>query len=255
MNGMFRFRGLVAFALVATVLAPLGARGQGGPPMITDDPGTPGNGKWEINIPIAFEHRPNEWSLDAPGLDLNYGLGEHLQLTLQTAAALLKQSDHGLVGGLGGVEAAVKWRFIDEEQSGFAVSTFPRLLFNVVQSSVRRGLADDGTRFQLPVEFAKTIGVFGIGAEFGPLISSVSRSEWLYGLIGGMNVSKTTELMAELHGNSRTNFTADTLVVNVGFRHELSEHCIWIASLGHEVRTPDDDPFALVGYCGVQLLY
>ncbi len=237
--------------LLATALA----HGQGGPPMITDDPGTPGNGKWEINLPIAFEHRPNEWSLDAPGLDLNYGLGDHLQLTLQTAVGLLKQDDHGLVGGLGGVEAAVKWRFVDEEQAGFALSTFPRLLFNAVHSSVRRGLADDGTRFQLPVQFAKTIGVFGIGAEFGPLVSSVGRSEWLYGVIGGVQVSRTTELMAELHGNSRANFTADTLLVNIGFRHTLNEHCIWIASLGHEVRTPGSDPFALVGYCGVQLLY
>ena len=252
---MFRLRSLVALALLAAAFAPSGARGQGGPPMITDDPGTPGNGKWEINLPIAFEHRPNEWSLDAPGLDLNYGLGDRIQLTLQTAAGLLKQSDHGLVGGLGGVEAAVKWRFLDEEQSGFAVSCFPRLLFNALHSPVRRGLAEDGTRFQLPVQFAKTLGAFGIGAEFGPLISSVSRSEWLYGIIGGVHVSKTTEFMAELHGNARTNFTADTLIANVGVRHELNEHCIWIASLGHEVRTPGDSPFALIGYCGVQLLF
>ena len=31
------------------------AYAQGGPPLITDDPGTPGNGKWEINIPFTFE--------------------------------------------------------------------------------------------------------------------------------------------------------------------------------------------------------
>ena len=43
--------------------------------MITDDPGTPGNGHWENNLAIAFEHRPNEWSIDAPAIDLNYGVG------------------------------------------------------------------------------------------------------------------------------------------------------------------------------------
>ena len=46
--------------LVAVASCALGASealGQGGPPMITDDPGTPGNGKWEINLAIAFEHR------------------------------------------------------------------------------------------------------------------------------------------------------------------------------------------------------
>lgn len=223
--------------------------------MITDDPGTPGNGKWEINLPIAFQHRPGEWALDAPGLDLNYGLGDHLQLTLQTAAGLLKRSDHGLIGGLGGAEAAVKWRFVDEDEAGFALSSFPRLLFNPIHGSVRRGLADPGTRFQLPVEFAKTIGKGGVGLEFGPLLSSVGRSEWLYGIIGGWNVSKKTELLAELHGTSRTSFSRDTLTVNLGFRHELNAHFLWIASVGHDVRAPTGAGLALIGYCGVQLLY
>jgi hypothetical protein len=61
--------------------------------MITDDPGTPGNGRWENNIAIVFEHRPNEWSIDAPAIHLNYGWGDHIQLTLQTSLAILKGSD------------------------------------------------------------------------------------------------------------------------------------------------------------------
>ena len=78
--------------------------------MITDDPGTPGNGKWENNLAIAFEHRPNETAIDVPAIDLNYGVGEHIQLTLQTAPVLVKRSGQGLIGGLGGTEAALKWR-------------------------------------------------------------------------------------------------------------------------------------------------
>src|SRR5258708_25987665 len=86
------------------------AFGQGGPPMITDDPGTPGNGKWENNLAIIFGHRPNETSINVPEIDLNYGVGEHIQLTLQNAPVLLKRSGHGLIGGIGGTEAAVKSR-------------------------------------------------------------------------------------------------------------------------------------------------
>jgi hypothetical protein len=222
--------------------------------MITDDPGTPGNRKWEINLSVAFEHRPNETSYDAPGIDLNYGVGEHIQLTLQGGPVLLKRSGRGMIGGLGGTEAAVKWRFLDEEKSGVDASMFPRVIFNVVQSSVRRGLAEDGTRFQIPFQAAKQFGRFHVDAEFGPLAGTVGRAEWLYGVVGGVEVSKKTMLMAELHGTSRMNFTRDVLAVNVGLRHGFTETRILIASLGRELRDPDQS-LALIGYLGVQLLY
>src|SRR5207244_12572036 len=125
--------------------------------MITDDPGTPGNGHWENNIAVAFEHRPNETSWDLPVIDLNYGVGQHIQLTLQGGPVLLKRSGHGLIGGFGGTEAAVKWRFLDEEKSGFEVSMFPCVLFNIMKSSGGRGLAEDGIRFQIPFQVAKAL--------------------------------------------------------------------------------------------------
>jgi hypothetical protein len=240
----------LAFAFVAQK-----ARAQGGPPMITDDPGTPGNGHWENNLAIAFEHRSNEWSIDTPQIDLNYGWGDHIQLNLQTAPTILKRSDHGAVGGLGGTELAVKWRFLDEERSGLDMSTYPRVTFNIFQSSVRRGLSDDGTRFRLPLEIAKKFGRLELNPEIGALLTTVGRSEWLYGIVVGTELTKTTSVMAELHGTSRTDFTRDVLAVNVGWRHKLNEHCIWIASLGHEVRAPADESLALIGYCGVQLFY
>jgi len=243
--------------LAIAVFAACAARaafGQGGPPMITDDPGTPGPGKWENNIAIAFEHRPHETAYDLPAIDLNYGVGEHIQLTLQGGPVLLKRSGHGLIGGLGGTEAAVKWRFLDEEKSGFDASMFPRVLFNITQSSVRRGLAEDGTRFQIPFQVAKAFGRFHTDAEFGPLASTLGRSEWIYGIVGGVELAKTTMLMAELHGTSRMNFTRDILTVNVGLRRQLTEARILIASIGHELRDPDHAR-SFIGYLGVQLLY
>ncbi len=228
---------------------------QGGPPMITDDPGTPGNGKWEINLATAFEHRPGETSFDAPAIDLNYGVGEHVQLTLQTAPVVLKRRDHGAVGGLGSVEAALKWRFLDEENAGFDVSIFPRVIFNVLQSSERRGLSEPGRRVQCPVQIEKKVGPVALDFEAGLLASSVGRAELLYGVVAGVELSKTTNVMAELHGTSPTSLDQDALVVNVGLRHVISDHQIFIASLGHEVRSPSGEALALIGYCGVQILY
>jgi len=144
----------------------------------------------------------------------------------------------------------VKWRFLDEKKSGFDVSMFPRIMFNITQKSVRRDLAEDGTGFQIPFQVAKTFRRFHADAEFGPL----GRSEWIYGIVGGMELAKTTMLMADLHGTSCVNFTRDVLTVNIGLRHQLTEARILIASIGHELRDPDQARF-FIGSLGVQLLY
>jgi len=223
--------------------------------MITDDPGTPGNGHWENNLAVTFEHRPNEWLIEAPAVDLNYGLGEHIQLTLQTALVVLKRSGHGPIGGLGSTQAAVKWRFLDEETNGFDVSTSPRIIFNLVPSSARRGLADDGTQVQTPVQIARKFGPIKLDGEFGPWLSTVGRSEWFYGIVGGFDLAKNTSVMAELHGTARANFSRDVLTLNFGLRQNLTDSAILITSLGHDVRAPHGQSLAFIGYFGVQLLY
>lgn len=223
--------------------------------MITNNPGTPGPNKWEINLAVDFENRPDDQTLyDLPVIDLNYGVGDHIQLSLQNNPRLLKREDHGVIGGLGETQTGLKWRFLDEDKSGFDVSMFPRVIFNITQSSVRRGLADDGTRFQIPFQIAKSFGRWHFAGEFGPRASSVGRSELLYGVVGSFDVTKETMVEAELAGGSRTNFTRDNLAVNFGIKQTLTEHCLLIVSLGHEVRTPDEHA-AFIGYCGVQLLY
>ena len=138
---------------------------QGGPPMITDDPGTPGNGHFENNLAITFEHRPNDYLIEAPEIDLNYGLGDHIQLTLQTSYVISKRDNHGSLGGVGSVETAVKWRFLDQKTSGVSMSTFPRIIFNLTQASVHRGLVEDGTRVQFPFQLARTFGPLDLDFE------------------------------------------------------------------------------------------
>src|SRR6202040_3548188 len=107
----------VAFA-VCTLAAH--ARAQGGPPMITDDPGTPGNGHLEANIAATIERKSDEQSWELPVLDLNYGVGERIQLNFETSFILLKRDDRGAIGGAGASSAAVKWRFLDEATDGIS---------------------------------------------------------------------------------------------------------------------------------------
>jgi len=72
--------------------------------------------------------------------------------------------------------------------SMFSAASF----LNVVQSSVRRGLAEDGTRFQIPFQMAKTFRPAGhADVEVGPRARTVGRSEWLSGIVCGFDLAKT----------------------------------------------------------------
>lgn len=48
--------------------------------MLTDDPGTPGAGRWEINLAFTVEKDGEERLFEAPLLDVNYGVGDRIQL-------------------------------------------------------------------------------------------------------------------------------------------------------------------------------
>ena len=64
------------------------ARAQGGPPFITDDPGTPGNKHWEINFGWTADHNPGESYYVLPDIDMNYGWGDRIQLKYELPIAI-----------------------------------------------------------------------------------------------------------------------------------------------------------------------
>ena len=69
--------------VLALLLAPCAAHAQGGPPFLTNDPGTPGDGHWEINVAAAQTLERGIDSYQLPQFDFNYGVGERVQLTYE----------------------------------------------------------------------------------------------------------------------------------------------------------------------------
>src|SRR5258708_6365707 len=99
------------------------ASAQGGPPLVTDDPDTPGDGKWEINLASIGCKTFKHWEVHALDADINYGLGDRIQLKLDIPWTYVHDSDKAWHSGLGSVNAGVKWRFIDKDEThGFAIS-------------------------------------------------------------------------------------------------------------------------------------
>src|SRR5580700_4694278 len=143
--------------LLATMIAMMAgfsppAAAQGGPPFITTDPGTPGDGNWEINVMSYSERHPAVRIFNAPLLDMNYGVGSRIQLTYEVPYLVVGTDGGPTRSGLGKSLPGVKWRFYDNDENHLQISVFPQLEFNNPDHSLQRGLVAYGTRFYLPVE-------------------------------------------------------------------------------------------------------
>ena len=57
------------------------ALAQAGPPVLTNDPGTPGNSHWEINLASLQTIIRGDSTYLVPQIDLNFGVGDRMQLT------------------------------------------------------------------------------------------------------------------------------------------------------------------------------
>jgi hypothetical protein len=67
------------FFILCFFLAAGSAFAQGGPPYHTNDPGTPGNLNWEINIGYMPFYYSNQSVSHTPDVDINFGLGDRVQ--------------------------------------------------------------------------------------------------------------------------------------------------------------------------------
>lgn len=238
--------------LAAVVYHSPSALAQGGPPLLTDDPGTPGPRRWEINLAATIERRRGEWSLEAPLLDINYGVGERIQLKFELPWLILNEGDDKTKSGLGNSLLGVKWRFVDEDRHGVAMSVYPQLEFNNPTGSARRGLVEEGAQLLLPVQVARQVGAIEVNAEVGYGLVQNGSDEWIYGLAFGYSASERLELLWEVHGTALRDFREDSLLFNVGTRWKLNNKLVVLGSAGRGFRDSPGGVNAFIAYMGVQ---
>lgn len=240
---------------LALFLGAAGLRAQGGPPMITDDPGTPGNGHWEINVAWTDQRTPGSTLLGLPLLDANYGVGDRIQLNYQGSWNVLRNDGDPEQSGMSDSQLAVKWRYYDAGETGLQLSTYPRLTFlNPGSDSDRRGTAGPDTTFLLPFEALRNFGFLSVNAEFGRTFSAQAEDRgWLAGLCVGREVRKGWELDAEAHLTSSERFRGSELILNAGSRYDLSEHATLLVALGRDARNSLGPRLSLLTYLGIQI--
>src|SRR5271163_3869806 len=125
--------------LLACALGCPAAFAQGGPPYYTNDPGTPGNHNWEINLGYMPFLYTGQSIAHTPDVDINFGVGDRIQLTYENAWLRVRNPSSPAKFGLGQSNPGVKWRFHEGGESGLSVSMFPQFFLNNPNDAVRRG--------------------------------------------------------------------------------------------------------------------
>ena len=251
---VFRNSPVLAAAILA-LLASSQAHAQGGPPYYTTDPGTPGPNSWEIN----FGYMPFLYNGSSvahiPDADINYGIGDRLQLTLETAWLRVKDGTANAKYGLEQDQAGVKWRFIDDDKTNFGVSIFPQFSFTDPGThGYQRGINPPGASLLLPMEFTKKIGPIDVNWEVGYNLVHLGHNGWEAGLVIGHDVTKNLEVDIESYNIGAWNNTGNFQTLDAGARYKLKPPFILLFMAGRSTARASDTQASFVGYFGVQIL-
>jgi hypothetical protein len=246
----------VFFALLPTLVffASGVAFGQGGPPYYTNDPGTPGNHNWEINLGYMPFLYSGQSVSHTPDVDINFGLGERIQLTYENAWLRVRSPFPPAKYGLGQSNPGVKWRFYDAGEGGWSISVFPQLFLNNPNDAVRRGITPASETLLLPAEFTKKIGPVDVDYEVGYQLVRKGPNGWLTGLVVGHDFTRKLEGDVELYNQGTFHPSENQPTVDFGGRYKIHRPVILLFMAGRAVEPSSHNQPRFIGYFGIQLL-
>jgi hypothetical protein len=246
-------RGLAFLVLLAALLPAGLAHAQGGPPFFTTDPGTPGNGNWEINLGATGSRQGDTRSYELPQLDLNYGLGESLQISAELPYVVQSASGAPRQQGWSNALVGIKWHFIDVPGGGWQVSTFPQIETAGSQSARHSGLATEGPRLLLPLEIARRVGSVDINLEAGYFLPRNGSHERFLGLAVGRQLNRRLELDGEVFADRVSGEPTD-VILDAGFRYRFYPGFVLLGMAGRSINGSAAPHSEFTGYLGLQIL-
>lgn len=240
----------LAFVLILFYGSYLSAAG--GPPMMVDGTGTPGDGNWELNIAYKGERQNPSRRYEAPSFDLNYGLSDTVQLKAETSYIELVNSDKTKDHGIGNAKAGIKWRFYENDT--FSISTYPQYTFVPIKKNLNSGLADFEEAFYLPLEINKQLGSIAVVAEVGYLAVSHTDNYLNTGFQIGYRCCSQIELLAEIYRSAHIDGHNESVTLNSGLSYTFKPNVNGLLSVGKEIVSPSY-PKPVLFFIGLQLLF
>jgi hypothetical protein len=261
-SGTTRFRTnrpsctLSGWGLIACffLFAATSALAQGGPPYYTNDPGTPGPLNWEINLGYMPFFYSNQSVSHTPDVDINFGVGERIQLTYENAWLRVQNPGSRTQFGLGQSNPGVKWRFYDAGESGLSVSVFPQMFLNNPNHAIQRGITPASQSFLLPFEFSKKFGPIDVDYEIGYQAVHKGPDAWITGLVLGHEFTKKFELDMELYSQCTFHPSQYQPTFDIGGRYKLHSPVIVLFMAGRSLEPTRSNQTYFLGYFGLQFL-
>jgi hypothetical protein len=236
------------------LFAATSAFAQGGPPYYTNDPGTPGNLNWEINLGYMPFFYSNQSVSHTPDVDINFGIGDRIQLTYENAWLHVRPPLSTNRFGLGQSNPGVKWRFYDAGEDGLSISVFPQFFLNNPDNAVSRSVTPANDAFLLPVEFSKKFGPVDVNYEIGYQFVHKGPDGWLTGLVVGHEFSEKLELDMELYNQGIFHPNDNQPTIGFGARYKIHNPVVLLLMAGRGLEPTRDNQSYFVGYFGIQLL-
>jgi hypothetical protein len=245
---------LLLCSMFALLLMPHAARAQAGPPYLTNDPGTPGNANWEINLASMQTIARGGASYQTPQVDMNFGVGDRIQLTYEIPYVVQADRGQPVRSGWSNGYPGVKWRFLDQGEDGWQAAAFPQVETGSSLLSRQKGIAEPGPRYLLPFEVSKRAGPIDLDFEAGYYFAGHRPRERILGFVAGRSVTERLELDAEIYDDRAEDALPHSTTLDVGGRYKLRTGLIALFMAGRSVNGFAHDQPQFMGYVGVQIL-
>ena len=253
-SAILGFLGRVRSSILFCFFAASCAFAQGGPPFYTNDPGTPGPLNWEINLGYMPFFYGGQSVSHVPDVDINFGIGDRIQLTYENAWLLVQNPGSATKFGIGQSNPGVKWRFHDAGDDGLHVSTFPQFFLNNPNDAVRRGITPPSQSFLLPLEFSKKLGPVGVDYEIGYQAVHKGPNGWITGLVLGHDFTKKFEMDTEFYSQGTFHAFEAQPTIGVGARYKIHKPVILLLMSGRSLEPTRSNQSYFIGYFGLQFL-
>jgi hypothetical protein len=217
----------------------------GPPPMQSEDTDTPGPHNWEVNFLLDAQFAGSERRIGAPTIDLNYGVGDRIQLSYELPYVFARQAQPDAGGGTRMVEASgvgdsalgLKYRFYDDEDSGLSFAIDPQIEFRT--PGANRDVSERKTELAVPLVMTREFEHASITANAGVEFSS-DEQRYFASFGAGRRISEHVALLAEVVGTGLNVTDEKRVLLNFGVRWKISEKDSLSAALGRDVYAGGD---------------